>query len=423
MNITLSTPQLHGTIEAIPSKSHAHRLFIASAFADRPTVIECRALNRDISATIDCLTALGADIRETERGSYTVIPTTVRHGTETVTLDVGESGSTLRFMLPVALAAGAEASFVCHGRLTERPLSPLYEQLTEHGAMLSEKGSNPFFARGGLTGGGYELSGSVSSQFVTGLLLALPLVGESSTVTLTGRVESRPYIDITLRVLRDFGIKVAERDNTFTVCGRPYVSPGRLAVEGDWSNAAFFLVAGAFSRDGVTVRGLDMTSPQGDRAIVSLLREFGADVTIYGDCVAVRRAENVAPTAPIDAADIPDLIPILSVLAATAKGTTVIKNCTRLRLKESDRLMTICDTLTSLGANVRIEDDSLVIDGTEQLRGGTVSSCNDHRIAMAAAVASIVADGDVTILGAEAVEKSYPTFFEEFRSIACDEAK
>lgn len=417
MNTTLHSPKLSGSVDAIPSKSHAHRLFIAAAFADRPTVIRCRAVNKDICATIDCLNALGADIRETESGVYEVKPVPGDITGRPAALDVGESGSTLRFMIPVSLAAGADSAFVCHGRLPERPLSPLYEQLVLHGAKLSAKGTNPFLASGKISGGAYELDGGVSSQFVTGLLLALPLTGADASVTLTGKIESRPYIDITLKTLRDFGVQVSEADSTFTLPAQKYVSPGEAEVEGDWSNAAFFLVAGAFSDEGITVGRVDMDSPQGDRAIVKILSDFGADVTVGDREVTVKRAKLTAPAVPVDASDIPDLIPIVSVLASVSEGTTVIENCARLRLKESDRLVTIRDTLTALGADVRIAGDSLVIKGVEKLAGGTVSSCNDHRIAMAAAIAATVSAGDVTILQSEAVAKSYPMFFDDMNRL------
>ncbi len=417
MNTTLHSPKLSGSVDAIPSKSHAHRLFIAAAFADRPTVIRCRAVNKDICATIDCLNALGADIRETESGVYEVKPVPGDITGRPAALDVGESGSTLRFMIPVSLAAGADSAFVCHGRLPERPLSPLYEQLVLHGAKLSAKGTNPFLASGKISGGAYELDGGVSSQFVTGLLLALPLTGADASVTLTGKIESRPYIDITLKTLRDFGVQVSEADSTFTLPAQKYVSPGEAEVEGDWSNAAFFLVAGAFSDEGITVGRVDMDSPQGDRAIVKILSDFGADVTVGNREVTVKRAKLTAPQTPVDASDIPDLIPIVSVLASVSEGTTVIENCARLRLKESDRLVTIRDTLTALGADVRIAGDSLVIKGVEKLAGGTVSSCNDHRIAMAAAIAATVSAGDVTILQSEAVAKSYPMFFDDMNRL------
>ncbi len=417
MNTTLHSPKLSGTIDAIPSKSHAHRLFIAAAFAYKPTVIRCRAVNKDICATIDCLNALGADIRESSDGVYEVQPIAEDITGKPVTLDVGESGSTLRFMIPVALAAGADSAFVCHGRLPERPLSPLYEQLAEHGANLSAKGTNPFLASGKISGGAYELDGGVSSQFVTGLLLALPLTGEDASITLTGKIESRPYIDITLKTLRDFGVRVTESDSTFTVPAQNYTSPGEAEVEGDWSNAAFFLVAGAFSDKGITVGRVNMDSPQGDRAIVKILSDFGADVTVGEHEVTVKRAKLTAPETSVDASDIPDLIPIVSVLAAVSEGTTVIQNCGRLRLKESDRLVTIRDTLNALGADVKIDGDSLVINGMKRLSGGTVSSCNDHRIAMAAAIAATVSTGDVTIVQSEAVAKSYPMFFEDMNSL------
>ncbi len=419
MKITLNSPAPYGVLDAIPSKSHAHRLFICAAFADGPTKIICRTTNEDIRATIRCLNALGADIRETDSGVYMVQPISGNRPQE-AELDCGESGSTLRFMLPVVLAASVDSRFICHGRLPDRPLSPLYEQLVEHGAELSAKGSNPFLTRGRISGGEYQLDGGVSSQFVTGLLLALPLTGENSRITLTGKIESRPYIDITLHALQDFGIAVRECGGVFEIPAQRYASPQEIAVEGDWSNAAFFLVGGAFSKEGVTVRGLNLQSPQGDRAIVRILSDFGANVSVSGNCVRVCGEQLHAPDNAIDASDVPDLIPIVSVLASAAEGTTTIENCGRLRLKESDRLATIRETLCSLGADVEISGDSLVIAGKPKLHGGTVSSYNDHRIAMSAAIASIISENPVTIEQAETVAKSYPAFFEDFEKI-CEE--
>lgn len=414
MRITLKNRRAAGRIKAIPSKSFAHRLFICAAFADSPTEIVCRALNEDISATMRCLCALGADIKRESGDVFRVTPT---HGAASGVseLDCGESGSTLRFMLPLTLAIGADSDFICHGRLAARPLSPLYEELVRHGAHLSEQGANPIRSRGKIDGGEYLINGGVSSQFITGLLMSLPLT-DGGTLQLTGKVESRPYIDITLSVMKQFGMNITanEANDIFTIPHGIYSSPGRIATEGDWSNAAFFLTAGAFSDEGVTVYGLNNASVQGDRAICRIISDFGAEVSTGDGSVTVKHAELTAPQSPIDAGDVPDLIPIVSVLACAANGTTVVQNCGRLRLKESDRLTTVHDTIVALGGDAEIDGDTLLIHGSGRLRGGAVSACGDHRIAMSAAIASLISDGDVTIDGAEAVAKSYPLFFEDF---------
>lgn len=416
MKVTLRKRSVAGRIEAIPSKSFAHRLFICAAFADSPTEIVCHALNDDISATMRCLGALGVGITS-DSDTHTVVP--LDKAPRTVSkLDCGESGSTLRFMLPLTLAIGADSDFICHGRLASRPLSPMYEELVRHGAFLSEQGSNPIISRGKITGGDYEIDGGISSQFITGLLMALPLAG-GGKLRLTGKVESRPYIDITLSVMKQFGMNISVNDDNdiYTIPHGRYTSQGRIVTEGDWSNAAFFLVAGAFSDDGVTVYGLNNDSVQGDREICRIISDFGADVYRKDDSVTVKHSKLTPPENPIDAGDVPDLIPIVSVLACAAAGTTVIKNCGRLRLKESDRLTTVHDTIVSLGGKAEIDGDTLLIHGSGRLRGGIVSACGDHRIAMSAGIASLISDGEVTIDGAETVAKSYPVFFEDFSKL------
>lgn len=415
MNVTLERKRFGGEVSAIPSKSHAHRLLICAALADNPTVLYCPQTNNDIDATVRCLNALGAKIDyDGARFCVTPIDRTKMLG-DVVKLYPGESGSTLRFMVPVVLALGVNAKFYMEGRLPSRPMSPLREALIEHGAVLSEAGSNPLSVSGKLTGGDFTFDGGVSSQFTTGLLLALPLLNERSTVTLTGKVESRPYIDLTLASMKSFGVIPEDEGNRFTVEPADYISPTALTVEGDWSNGAFMLSAGAFSEVGVTVKGLDVNSTQGDREVLSIIGRFGADCEIDGDCITVKK--NTLRGIEIDASDIPDLVPVLSCVAAVACGTTIIKNCGRLRLKESDRLATVSEMLGSLGADVRINGDCLIINGKEKLTGGTVQAHNDHRIAMSAATLSCMCENGITIVGAEAVNKSYPTFFADFEKI------
>jgi 3-phosphoshikimate 1-carboxyvinyltransferase len=336
-----------------------------------------------------------------------------------VILPCEESGSTFRFLLPVVGALGRNAAFALKGRLPQRPLSPLYEELLRHGCTLSPQGANPFSSGGRLTHGRYELDGGVSSQFISGLLLALPLLEGDSELHITGRLESFPYVELTLAMLEEFGIKTSFDGFMFSIAGgQGYRSPGTLTIEGDWSNAAFWLCAGVINSGvivmgKITCSGLDLQSRQGDRAILELLTRFGAKIEKGASSVTI--SGGTLRGIEIDARDIPDLGPVLAVVGATAEGTTVIREAGRLRAKESDRLAAVTDMLRKLGADIAETGDGLVIHGGNPLTGGTVSSWGDHRIAMAAAVAAAMCANSVTIQGAEAVNKSYPGFFDDLR--------
>ena len=384
MDITIQPRSLRGEITVIPSKSQAHRLLICAAFADKPTQLHCPETNRDMEATVDCLNALGARITRTDTG-YTVFPAT-QLPTE-ATLNCCESGSTLRFLLPVAGALGVDATFLMEGRLPQRPLSPLWEEMERMGCILTRPTAQTICCQGKLHPGAYRIDGGVSSQYITGLLLALSLLDEESHLEITGKIESRPYITLTKDAIQLFG---GDPDRPGTT---PFCSPGYLRVEGDWSNGAFFVTANALGSE-LTIHSLDETSVQGDRAVVALLQQLSEGM----------------PT--ISVADIPDLVPILSVAAAANRGA-VFTDIQRLRLKESDRVATTVDMIRSLSGKAEATADTLTVYGTG-LTGGTVSSHNDHRIAMAAAIASTVCTQSVTILGAEAVKKSYPQFWQEF---------
>ncbi len=420
MNVTLTTSTPTGKIKAIASKSAAHRALICAALAGESTEIICTETNEDIEATVRCLNSLGAKI--TRRGeSFIVLP--IRSVPTTATLDCGESGSTLRFLVPIVSALGCEASFMMAGRLPNRPLSPLREELEAHGAALSEAGSNPLTLSGKISAGVYKIRGDVSSQFISGLLFALSVTEGESRIELESAIESAPYINMTLKTLYDFGADISIDECGFTLHGvKKLTSPKNLTVEGDWSNAAFMLAAGAIARGAnISVTSLDAESLQGDRAILELLVRFGADVRRKGDKISVRSGELYG--IDIDATNIPDLVPILSVVAAAANGRTVIRGASRLKLKESDRLSSVADMLRTLGASIAKTDDGLIIDGGSRLEGGVVSSHADHRIAMSAAVASLLCDGDVTVTGAEAVAKSYPAFWNDIASLGFNISK
>lgn len=419
MEAIITPKPLTGMVEAIPSKSVAHRQLVCAAFADAETAILCSSTSADIDATARCLEALGARIDHTERG-FRVTPVSRENVRRGSTLDCGESGSTLRFLLPVAAALGCDARFVGHGRLANRPLSPLYEELVAGGCTLSDQGAFPLVVGGRLRPGRFELPGDVSSQFVSGLLMAAPLLEGPSEVRVTNPVESRPYVNLTISALAAFGVGVSEKHGeeatTFMVPGTSTPrSPGSCKVEGDWSNAAFWLCAGALGTSPVGVTSLDLTSAQGDRAILGALARFGARVMRKGDTAAV--LHDSLHGVDLDVSDIPDLVPILSVLASVAHGHSRLSHAGRLRLKETDRLAAVERTLSSLGAQVSVDGDDLVFEGVEHLSGGTCDSENDHRMAMMASIAATVASGPVTIHGAEAVSKSYPGFYDDFAAL------
>ena len=413
MKLSLSFDAPKGKIKAITSKSVAHRLLICAAFADAPTRILCEETNKDIEATAASLNALGANIQR-NAPYYDVIPVSPENITRGATLPCGESGSTLRFLLPIAAALGADCSFLLEGRLADRPLSPLREELESHGVSIS--GKNPLSISGKLCGREFSIDGSVSSQFVSGLLFALTLMKNEATLTVTGKIESAPYIDITCYALSLFGAPVQKNENKFTVGARASLtSPSYLEAEGDWSNAAFPLALGVLGGE-VEVCGLNPDSAQGDKRIIDILLRFGADISVSDNGSYIARRSNFKGI-DIDASQIPDLVPVLATVASVAEGRTRIYGASRLRLKESDRLFTVSDMLRRLGAKIEENDDGLTVEGVRALRGGSVSSYNDHRIAMSAAVAASVCESAVEIDGAEAVNKSYPTFWENASSL------
>lgn len=431
--VTVLPESVSGTIAAIPSKSHLHRLLIYAAFADNATIIHCRDIGaEDITATIDCLSALGAVIGRNEDG-FAVCPVDrveLPYGSaEPIIFPCGESGSTLRFMLPVVCALGLRGAFEMKGRLPQRPLAPLDEQLEAHGVRLWREG-DILHCEGQLTHGNYSLPGDISSQYVSGLLMALPLLEKPSRLSVTGYVESAGYITLTLQAGAAFGQSIDIDENLYDDTSEfelrkktdykiratgVFESPGHVETEGDWSNAAFWLCAGAMPNGHIRITGLKHDSVQGDREICEILRKMGANVKWDGYELVVKSVKLKA--AEIDGRGIPDLIPVLSAVASVASGTTSIRNASRLRIKESDRLRTTAQTISSLGGNIQETSDGLVIEGVEKLRGGTVESHDDHRIAMMAAVASAHCSLPITITGAQAVNKSYPTFWDDLRSL------
>ena len=385
MDITIIPNLLKGTVHAVPSKSQAHRFMICASFADQPTTIICPETNKDIEATAACLRAIGARITRISSG-YTIHP--VLHIPESADLPCGESGSTLRFLLPVVGALGISATFHMSGRLPTRPLSPLWEEMIRMGCNLSRPTDNTILCTGKLIPGKYNIDGNVSSQFITGLLLGLSLLSGKSKLNISGNTVSNPYIQMTYEAMNTFDLDVSSLGQ------RSFRSPGLLTVEGDWSNAAFFLGANAIGSS-IKVVGLNPASSQGDRIVDELIDKLRLSFQT------------------VDICDIPDLVPILSVVASANHGVRFL-NIQRLRTKESDRIESICNMLRALGGQPQYDEYSLTVFPSA-FTGGMVDCCNDHRIAMAAAIAATISSSEVRLMGADCVEKSYPSFWEDYK--------
>ena len=416
MNKTILPGARTGEVHIPASKSQAHRMLLCAAMGENEVTLRCRGLSKDILATVACLKALGASVDA--EGEVLHLRPVSAPPPGLCLLPCGESGSTLRFLLPLVGALGASAVFEREGRLPERPIEPLGRELCRNGMDIRSDGAR-LSCSGQLRPGAFSLPGNISSQYISALLMTLPLLEGESTLHMEGTLESAAYVAMTEEVLRLGGVRTEKTGYGYRIPGgqRCRFAP-ELSVEGDYSNAAFFLCAGALSERGIRVTGLDPQSRQGDRAIVPLLEEMGAQVASDGSSVTVKRAALHGIT--IDASPIPDLIPVLSVVAAAASGETRVIHAQRLRLKESDRLHSTTQMLRALGAEAEELPDGLVIRGGRTLAGGTVDACGDHRIAMSAAVAGGICRGAVTICGSECVQKSYPDFWTDFQQLKGD---
>lgn len=382
---------ISGTVQVPPSKSAAHRALICSFLAGGGNVSPLID-SKDMQATLDVISALKGD---------------------KPVADCIESGSTLRFMIPVAAALGKTVKFVGRGKLPERPIGDFLRLLPEHGVKCDCTGTLPLTVSGKLTPGRFEIAGNVSSQYITGLLLALPILDGDSEIVLTTELQSKPYVDMTVKVMADFGVKVEERKNSYFIPGNQIYKKRDYTVEADWSQAVFFMVAGALFGD-VTLTGLDVNSTQGDKKIADILKKFGADVTVNNDSVVVKK--SLLHGIEINATDIPDMVPSLAVAGIYASGKTVITGAQRLRYKESDRIESIVYNLKKLGAEVEETADGMIITGST-LHAANMKGFNDHRIVMAMTVAATGVDGVSTIDDAQSINKSYPDFFNDFNSI------
>lgn len=391
MNVSIEQAYLNGKMNAIPSKSYAHRILICNFLAGAKLNVDLGEFSsKDICATKNCLNQL-------------------RNGGKV--LDCGESGSTLRFMLPLCAALGGEYQFIGHGKLIERPNEQLFLAMAENGVTLNK--ADRIYLSGKLKAGEYRLRGDISSQYVSGLLMALPTLNGDSKIILTTPLVSAPYVDVTLEVLKNFGVIIEKKEYGYFIKGnQKYL--GQVKPEGDWSNMAFFLAGGAINGD-ITICGLNLNSVQGDRYITEILERAGADISYESGYVRVKKSQLKAFT--FDGESCPDLVPISAVLAAYANGTSVIKNIKRLKIKESDRIDTTIKMLAAFNVMAKSDGVDLTIYGGVPVKSGKVDSFNDHRIVMSAAILALKADGKSIITDCAAVEKSYPTFFDDYTSV------
>ncbi len=400
MDIRITPSKLKGSLSVPASKSCAHRSIICASLADGVSHLSGVTMSKDIEATIGAMTALGAEF-EVNGEDITVKGNGGRPADRCI-VDCNESGSTLRFIIPIAAAVGKETEFHGRGRLPQRPIDIFTRELGKNGVKFDYHNTMPFTVSGGLKSGRFEIEGDVSSQFITGLLFALPLLDGDSEIILTSHLESRPYVDITIDTLRRFGVTIEETADGFRVKGGQTYKPHDEKIEGDYSQAAFFCVANALGSQ-VELHNLNENSVQGDKKILEIIHDI-----CYNNTIGNYNA---------DCSDIPDLVPILAVLGAFGSGRSVIYNAKRLKIKESDRLETTAALINSLGGRVTVTDDGLIIEPTGAMHGGTVDSFGDHRIVMAAAIAATRTDGEVIIRGAEAAEKSYPAFFDDYKML------
>lgn len=401
-----------GSVTAPPSKSDVHRAIICAALSKGVSTISPVALSNDIRATIGCIEALGAKTH-IENNVLTVDGTEL-FSNKTATLDCGESGSTLRFFIPVAAVGGVNATFIGSGRLPQRPIGIFTDLLPDFGVNCETEGGLPLEISGKLQSGAFKIPGNVSSQFITGLLFALPMLENDSDIVLTSPIESVGYIDMTIYTMSKFGVEIETTDSGWHIKGNQSYRPCNYTTDGDWSQAAFFMVSGAINGS-ITVNGVNRDSAQGDRKIAELISQFGTDVLQTDTSVTVKSGKMHAIT--IDASQIPDLVPVLAVCATFADGTTKIINAQRLRIKESDRLKTTANLINNLGGNVKELSDGLEITGVNKLFGGSADGCNDHRIVMSAAVCAAGLDGEIECSDALSINKSYPEFFNDYNSI------
>lgn len=401
MDIKITPSRLSGTVKIPSSKSMTHREIICASLSKGISKISGVTFSQDIHATLSAMRGLGA--------KYTILEDTITiEGISTPldnsTIDCCESGSTLRFIIPIVSALGVSATLIGQGRLPKRPITPFIRELSKKNVTFDYNNTMPFSMNGKLTSGTFEIEGDISSQFITGLLFALPLLDGNSKIVMISPLQSKPYVDMTIECMKNFGVSIKETDYGYYVEGNQRYESLNHKVEGDYSQSAFYYVANAIGND-IILENLNENSIQGDQKIVEICQKSCYNIT------------NRLHSYTINACDIPDLVPILAVLGCFGDGISKIVGAERLKIKESDRLIATADALNRIGGKVTPTNDGLIIEPIEHFTGGSVDSFGDHRIVMAVAIASTRSTGAITIFGANAVEKSYPNFFRDFENL------
>lgn len=404
MNRIIENKNLSGEISAITSKSYAHRAIFCGALAGGESVIEIDDLSKDIEASLNAVKSLGVDVKKIGNKFYINPP---KKFLGPVNVDVFESGSTLRFLLPVLATLGLDARIIRRGSLVGRTNSVYFEEFPKHGVNIYEE-RDSIYLSGKLRDFNFTLPGNISSQFISGLMIASGFCNEDFNIKLTTETESKPYIDMTLDVMKNFGVEIIEGKNSYTCNGK--FAARDYVVEKDWSNALFFLASG------VEVKGLNENSVQGDRKALEFLSDMGY-VNISKDEFQLKKVKDAKKNIILDGKNIPDAVPILSIMAAHSNTHTEVINIKRLRLKESDRVKSTVEMLENLGVQVKLNENSFSFRGVEKFKSGKINSYNDHRIAMAASIAATFAEGPITINDSQCVEKSYKNFYEDFKSL------
>lgn len=404
MNVIVKPEKLKGSINAISSKSYAHRALFCAALSKGENQIKIDILSDDIKSTINVLKEMGVNITK-DKNIFTIIPP--EKYKNNLILNVGESGTTLRFLIPTIAVLGLKVQIIRMGTLINRTNSVFFDILPEKGLNIYEKNES-IYMESKIDSGEYTLDGDVSSQFISGLIIALSSLEKESVVIVKKTLESKPYVDMTVDVVNSFGAKVIEKDNRYLISGK--YKNTNYNIENDWSNALFFLCAG------IEVKGLNLDSKQADKASLEYLKDLGIN-NISDSEVLLRKTDMPKEIRIIDAKNMPDSVPILSMISATIKGFTKIINIKRLRLKESDRVKSTVEMLENLGVKVTLEEDCFYFNSVDKFKSCRINSYNDHRIAMTAAIASIYSKGNIEIIKAESVNKSYINFFDDFKSL------
>lgn len=412
---------ISGKVKIPPSKSFAHRALLCAALGGGNVKIYNFSESRDMVATENFLSAMGLECEE-ENGTGLFVKKVRELTNEPKTVDCIESGSTLRFVIPIAAALGMDCTFVGSGRLPERPIGVYTDLLPKHGVKcesIKEGLSLPLHVSGKLTPGDFEVPGNISSQFITGLMYALPLLDGDSRIIITTELQSESYLNITASVLKTFGVEVTRTDYGYFIKGNQHYKAVDYVTEGDWSQAAFFLTLGAFSKKGILIEGLNLDSVQGDRAILDIYEKIGLEISIIDGCIFVKNPHTDKPhlglkAVSFNAKDIPDAVPAISAVLTLAEGISIISGAARLRIKECDRLKAICEEFSTVGGKLEEKADGLVIHGVDRLSGGEINGYNDHRIVMTGACLSAVANGNIFVSHPLSINKSYPHFYKDF---------